>query len=188
MLRKRRLGVVILLLIAALLMVACGSSNETAASESTETDQVTEAEPGHSDGDEHAAGADHHAAEAEHSHGDEDHHDEGGDMHAHEMTHEPIAGAKEIRVVAKEWGFEPASLHLRKDEPVNIVLVNEGALEHEVELEAFEFHVHAQPGETVSAGFVPDKSGEFEFGCFVSGHYEAGMVGEVIVEEAHAGN
>jgi len=133
-----------------------------------------------------------HDETAEHHEEDEDDHSHEADVEEHEedhdhtlTTHDPIDGAETIEVVAKEWGFEPASIHLHEGEAVNIVLINEGTLEHEVELDAFGFHLHTLPGETVEGGFVPDQTGEFEFACFVPGHYDAGMVGEVVVEHAH---
>lgn len=190
MLKRRHLILLGLLVLALPLLVACGANTATK-SVTAANDNKTEAEDHHGEeaGSHHDEEDGHHEdEEAENGHWhDSDtegaHHE--GD-HAHDLTtHDPIDGAKEVRVVAKEWGFEPASLHLHEGEAVNIVLVNEGTLEHEVELEAFGFHIHAQPGETVTAGFVPNETGEFEFGCFVPGHYEAGMVGEVVVEHAH---
>lgn len=133
---------------------------------------------------------DDHAEEATSAHNDteatESHADEGDSGHGHSGAAEALDSAKEIRVVANEFAFEPASLHLHEGEAVNIVFINEGAVEHEMELEAFDFHAHAEPGETVTVGFVPDKSGSFEFGCFVPGHYDAGMSGQLVVEPAHS--
>ena len=180
MFKRRFLLLLGLLVLVTPLLAACGAATDTdsvaaANDQEEEAGEQRDEEDGHHAGEEAADG---------HDHGShvEDHESD----HAHRVTtHDPIDGAEEVRVVAKEWGFEPASIHLHEGEAVNIVLANEGVLEHEVELEAFDFHIHAQPGETVTAGFVPDETGEFEFACFVSGHYEAGMVGEVVVEHAH---
>lgn len=102
----------------------------------------------------------------------------------HNESGELLAGAREIVIVANEWTFEPTSIYLRAGEPVNIVLVNEGLIEHEVEFADIGLHLHAQPGETVMASLVPTKAGEIEFGCHLPGHYEAGMFGELHIEEA----
>ena len=169
--RKGDLMRLAFLALLAALLVACGSA-ETADGEPV--------------ADDHNEEVDHEQEEAESGHSHEADVEEHEEDHAHEMTtHDAIDGAEEIRVVAKEWGFEPASLHLHEGEAVNIVLVNEGALEHEVELDAFDFHLHAEAGETGTAGFVPDQTGDFEFACFVPGHYEAGMAGELVVEHGH---
>jgi len=105
--------------------------------------------------------------------------EEGG--HDDEISADSIEGAKSITVLATEFGFEPASIELQAGEPVNIMLVNEGVIEHELQIEEFDFHVHTQAGETAMAGLTPDVSGTFEFGCHIPGHYEAGMVGAVEV-------
>ena len=170
MITRMRTVFAMLLAVVVLLLAACAPATTT-------TNDVEAAASSHEEG------------EAEHSH-----HDEAADSHEHEEAEghehhghasEPIEGAEEIRIVAKEFAFEPASIHLHEGEAVNIVLVNEGALEHEFELEAFGFHLHTQPGQTATGGFVPDQTGTFEFGCFVPGHYDAGMAGELLVEEAH---
>ena len=182
MFTKRSLILLGLLILLLPLLAACGANSATESAAAAD-EQEAEAEDHH---DEEAG--DHHDEAGDHHDEADDHHAEGAAEEGHdhdETTHDAIDGAHEVRIVAKEWGFEPASVHLHAGEPVNIVLVNEGVLEHEVDLEAFGFHIHAQPGETVTAGFVPEETGQFEFGCFVPGHYEAGMVGEIVVEAAH---
>jgi plastocyanin len=113
-----------------------------------------------------------------------DDHDDGHGGHGEEghNSAEPIPGAAEIRVIATEFGFEPATLNLVAGESVNIVLVNEGLLPHELGIKELELHAHAEAGETVTVGFTPDETGEFEFGCYIAGHYEAGMFGEATIE------
>ena len=124
--------------------------------------------------------------EGAHGHDVESH--TGADAHSTESEQreggELLEGAREIVIVANEWAFEPASIHLRAGEPVNIVLVNEGLIEHEVEFADIGLHLHAQPGETVMAGLVPTTAGEFEFGCHLPGHYEVGIFGELHIEGA----
>lgn len=46
------------------------------------------------------------------------------------------------------------------------------------------FVVLADPGETVEVSFTapPDKTGQWEIGCFQPGHYEAGMRGTLTVQ------
>jgi heme/copper-type cytochrome/quinol oxidase subunit 2 len=127
---------------------------------------------------------DHMEEMSEHTDSSDDHDDghggHGGEGH---NSAEPIPGAAEIRVIATEFGFEPATLNLVAGEPVNIVLVNEGLLPHELGIKELELHAHAEAGETVTVGFTPDETGEFEFGCYIAGHYEAGMFGEATIEE-----
>lgn len=170
MVTRIRTVIILLLALTALLLAACAPGTAT----NSEGDDI--AVDGHA---EEAVDA-HDGADETDGHGDADHGD------AHDEAGEVLDGAKEIRIVANEWGFEPETLHLHEGEAVNIVLVNEGVVEHEVEFEAFDFHLHAEAGETVAAGFVPEHTGDFEFGCFVPGHYEAGMVGTLKVEPSHS--
>lgn len=170
MLHKRYLTLIVSLLIAILIVAGCSPGSEA-------DEPASVAETSHEEVADHDD--DHGHAQEDDGHG----HDE-EEGHEHGLS-ESIHDAKEIRVVAKEWGFEPATIHLHEGEAVNIVLVNEGVVEHELQAEGFDFHVHAQPGETVVGGFVPDSTGTFEFGCLIPGHYEAGMVGEIEVSKAH---
>lgn len=41
---------------------------------------------------------------------------------------------------------------------------------------------HVQPGSTGELVWKFTKPGEFQFACLVPGHYEAGMVGKVVVK------
>ena len=108
-----------------------------------------------------------------------------GSDHEHEMSADSFEDASTITIVATEFGFEPSSIELHAGEPVNIMLVNEGLIEHELQIKEFDFHVHTQAGETAMAGFIPDVSGTYEFACLLPGHYEAGMVGAVEVVGEH---
>lgn len=90
-------------------------------------------------------------------------------------------GTRTITITATEFGFEPASIELNAGELVNIELVNKGVIEHEFQIEAFDFILSTMAGESAVAEFTPDKPGTFEFACHLPGHYEAGMVGEVEV-------
>lgn len=53
---------------------------------------------------------------------------------------------------------------------------------HEIEEEGW--HVELEPGGQVTLRFTipPEKVGEWEIACFISGHYESGMHGTLIVE------
>lgn len=104
----------------------------------------------------------------------------GGDVHE-TISQPPIEGAPEIRIVADEFGFTPDTLNLTSGEAVNIVLVNEGALPHDIDIEALGFHGHANAGETITVGLQPTQTGEFEFICTIAGHYEAGMFGQATI-------
>jgi uncharacterized cupredoxin-like copper-binding protein len=186
----RKLYLFVLLAIVALILAACGPAGAT---NGAETDDTEVAESAPNTENEHQAEDDHadddHADDdhADDDHADDDHQeDTAGHNDDHDLTtHEPIAGAEEMRIVAKEFEFTPPTIRLHEGEPVNIVFVNEGTLDHEFDLEVFDFHIHALPGETITAGFIPDQSGEFAFACHVPGHFEAGMKGEITIEDTN---
>ena len=189
----------IILLFGTLLLVACGSSSPSEAITAVEAVQAEEEMAMDAGADDHAEEldtqvevddhpeeTDDHAEDEDDHAEDEDEHAEEADDHGDEDEHaadsSPIEGAREIRVVGTEFAFEPNVITLHKGEPVNIVLVNEGSLPHELQIEAFGFHAHAEAGETVTVGFVPDETAELEFSCLIAGHYENGMFGNLTVE------
>ena len=98
--------------------------------------------------------------------------------------------------------FGPDRIEIRRNEQVRFVLKNDGALEHEFMLATAK--ENAAHGEMMAK--MPDmqheepngkrletkgkseilwrftKRGEFEFACLIPGHYQAGMVGKVVVK------
>ena len=98
--------------------------------------------------------------------------------------------------------FDPASLTVRKGETVRFVVANHGAVLHEMVLgtrEALKEHAammqkhpgmehdepsiaHVKPGGTGEIVWQFTQAGEFQFACLVPGHFEAGMIGKVVVK------
>lgn len=93
----------------------------------------------------------------------------------------PISGAKQISVQAGEFVFDPSRIEVRADEPVNIRLVNRGALFHDFTVEGLAFRLSAVPGEQATAGLEAADPGSYRFLCTVPGHADAGMVGTLVV-------
>jgi uncharacterized cupredoxin-like copper-binding protein len=97
--------------------------------------------------------------------------------------------------------FTPAEVAVRKGEVVRFVVNNSGKLPHEFVLGTLaELKEHAQmmqkhpgmghdaahmaqvaPGDSRSVTWQFTQSGEFYYGCLVPGHFEAGMLGKVVV-------
>lgn len=97
--------------------------------------------------------------------------------------------------------FTPAVLTIRKGETVRFVVRNDGRTLHELVLgterelaehaelmrrfpnmQHDEPHmVHVPPGGTEDLVWTFNRPGEFKFACLVAGHFEAGMVGRVVV-------
>jgi uncharacterized cupredoxin-like copper-binding protein len=98
--------------------------------------------------------------------------------------------------------FTPDALMVRRGETVRLKVVNSGRVLHELVLgtpadikkhwEAMQKHpgmAHGEPNMThVPAGSQGEmvwqftQPGQFQFACLLPGHFEAGMVGTVVVE------
>jgi len=120
------------------------------------------------------------------------------------------AGGRTITIEMSDFAFSPSAIDLTPGERVTLTFRNVGAIEHEfmagsepmmgtgygqdwlarAKLDAGKSHDTGHAGEGVrvmarkSAELrlvVPAEKGEFEFGCFVAGHYEAGMKGKLVV-------
>ncbi len=81
-----------------------------------------------------------------------------------------------------EFRFSLDTYEVPANATVGVVFTNQGRAEHEFAIEAADFHVHADPGETVRASFVaPAQPGEYTVGCYLPGHFEEGMRGTLTV-------
>jgi uncharacterized cupredoxin-like copper-binding protein len=107
-----------------------------------------------------------------------------------------------MREVDGKMRFFPDRLEVRRGEQVKFVLSNTGLLDHEFVLATKdENEKHAEemkknpemehddpnakrlaPKKTSEILWKFTKTGEFEFGCLIPGHREAGMIGTVIVK------
>lgn len=139
------------------------------------------------------------------------HHGTSAKAHAHGPAMETAFGrpgepGKVSRTVTVEMSdnmrFAPSTLTVRRGETVRLQVVNKGKMLHELVLgtpeeikkhwEAMKRHpnmahdepsmVHVQPGKRGEIVWQFTKPGEFQFACLLPGHYEAGMVGKVVVQ------
>ena len=98
--------------------------------------------------------------------------------------------------------FTPAVLTIKRGQTVRFIVHNDGKTLHEMvlgteqelakhaelmrkfpDMEHNEPHmVHVKPGRTEEMVWTFNQPGEFRFACLVPGHYEAGMIGKVIVK------
>lgn len=115
---------------------------------------------------------------------------------------DPRPGLRTIRVSMNDrMRFTPDVISVKEGETVRIVVRNDGQLMHELVLGNRETHeehaalmvkfpnmehdepymVHVAPGKTGEIVWKFNRAGEFAFACLVAGHYQAGMVGKVVV-------
>ena len=98
--------------------------------------------------------------------------------------------------------FTPADLTVKRGETVKFVVANSGKVLHEMVLgttEELKAHAelmkkfpdmehadanmaHVKPGAKGEIVWQFTKAGEYQFACLIPGHYEAGMVGKVVVK------
>ncbi|MEX0825746.1 MAG: cupredoxin domain-containing protein [Acidimicrobiia bacterium] len=106
----------------------------------------------------------------------------GSDSGAGTTTSQPdstTSAGIEITVTATEFKFEPDPLMVPADTEVTITLVNNGVVEHDITIDELDFHMLANPGETVSET-ITIPAGIYMVYCAVPGHHEAGMMVELI--------
>jgi len=102
--------------------------------------------------------------------------------------------------------FTPAEVTVKRGESIRFVVRNSGQVMHEMVLgtmkdlkdhaEMMKKHAamghamehdepsmaHVQPGKTGEIGWQFTRAGAFYYGCLVPGHFDAGMIGKVIVK------
>ncbi len=116
---------------------------------------------------------------------------------------DPGQAGKTITVdMSDRMRFSPSEIRVSRGDTVRFVVRNEGRVLHEMvlgtrkdleehaqlmrkfpEMEHEEPHmVHVAPGNAGEIGWQFTRPGEFYYGCLIPGHFEAGMVGKVIVQ------
>lgn len=107
----------------------------------------------------------------------------GGDESPGRTVTAPADGA--VRVVAKEYSFDPAGIVVRGPGTLRLTLVNEGSLAHNLKLFQDGEELGGTPsfpgGESRSASLRVDH-GSYELICTVGDHAELGMTGTLRVD------
>jgi uncharacterized cupredoxin-like copper-binding protein len=115
---------------------------------------------------------------------------------------DPKKATRTIRVDMNDgMRFEPAQLTIKRGEVVRFEVKNSGKIMHEMVLGTMQelkehselmrkhpgmehdepYMAHVAPGRTERIVWQFTKSGEFYYGCLVPGHFEAGMMGKIVV-------
>jgi plastocyanin len=107
----------------------------------------------------------------------------GGDDQPGRTVTAPAEGA--VRVVAKEYSFDPSTIVMRGPGTLRLTLENEGSLAHNLKLMRDGQEIGGTPsfpgGESRSAR-VRVERGSYEYVCTVGDHAELGMKGTLKVE------
>ena len=107
----------------------------------------------------------------------------GGDDQPGRTVTAPAEGA--VRVVAKEYSFDPSTIVMRGPGTLRLTLENEGSLAHNLKLMRDGQEIGGTPsfpgGESRSAR-VRVERGSYEYVCTVGDHAELGMKGTLKVD------
>lgn len=116
---------------------------------------------------------------------------------------DPRKAKRTIRVdMGDDMRFSPAALEVRQNATVRFVVKNSGRQMHEMVLGTMQelkehaelmrkhggmehddaWMVHVAPGKTGEFGWQFTKPGTYYYGCLIPGHFEAGMLGKVVVK------
>ncbi|WP_181833067.1 cupredoxin domain-containing protein [Bacillus taeanensis] len=106
--------------------------------------------------------------------------------HDHDSMKQSNINTETIKVTAEDFRYTPASIKVPKGKEVKILLLNNGKVDHDFEIEILRksgkaVHLHALPGKESSKTFVFEEAGTYHFVCTIPGHKEAGMHGTLIV-------
>lgn len=99
----------------------------------------------------------------------------------------PAAGAPEVRVVGREFSFEPREMRLRTDETVNVVFDNRGHMFHTLTVGELGLELRVNGGDRIAGALRAERPGRYAFICTVPGHAEAGMRGTITVGPTPSG-
>ena len=98
--------------------------------------------------------------------------------------------AIDVKIVATDLKFTPATLQAKVGQAVKVTLDNRGVIEHDLTFPAIpsdkpagSLKTVAKPGQTTTLEFTPTKSGAYEYVCTIPGHKEAGMKGTMTVSQ-----
>jgi uncharacterized cupredoxin-like copper-binding protein len=118
---------------------------------------------------------------------------------------ERSAAKRTIEVgMSDDMRFTPGRVAVRQGETVRFVIRNRGRLLHEFvigttrELEEHAalmakfpdmqhdepYMAHVPPGTSGEIVWTFNRAGDFQFACLIAGHYQAGMVGQIVVTPA----
>ena len=123
--------------------------------------------------------------------------------HAFGRQGDPNKVARTVKVdMADTMRYSPSEIAVKRGETIRFDVKNTGKVTHEIvfgtlrELKAHAelmrkhpgmehdepYMAHVAPGKTERLVWQFTKPGEFYYGCLVPGHFEAGMMGKVVVK------
>ncbi|USK61863.1 cupredoxin domain-containing protein [Peribacillus asahii] len=108
------------------------------------------------------------------------------------MPKESMSSFFTLEIKAIDFSYKPRNITINRGKEYEITLKNDGKAEHDINIVSTEdfnennvdnlhknynFHLHVQAGQSATAKISSLPRGSYIFYCTVSGHKEAGMVG-----------
>jgi uncharacterized cupredoxin-like copper-binding protein len=115
---------------------------------------------------------------------------------------DPKNAARTVKIdMADTMRYSPSEISIKRGETVRFEATNNGKVMHEIVLGTMRelkehadlmkkhpgmehdepYMAHVAPGKTERLVWQFTKPGEFFYGCLIPGHFEAGMVGRIVV-------
>lgn len=89
----------------------------------------------------------------------------------------------QVTLVAEDIMWSMNDIDAKVNQPIELTLRNDGALDHDFVIEELGIDVLLHPGDVQIVPFTVDHPGSVKYICSIPGHEEAGMVGEIVVTE-----
>jgi uncharacterized cupredoxin-like copper-binding protein len=90
---------------------------------------------------------------------------------------------KEVTLIGTDIAWNLDTIEAQAGQTLEITVRNEGVLDHDFVIEAFDVDILLSPGAEQTVTIVPDQAMVIDYICSIPGHEEAGMVGQIIVTE-----
>lgn len=90
---------------------------------------------------------------------------------------------KKVTLEAKDIMWNLETIEAKVNQPIEITVRNEGALDHDFVIEELGIDILLSPGDIQVVEFTVDHAGTIAYICNIPGHEEAGMVGQIIITE-----
>lgn len=97
-----------------------------------------------------------------------------------EAAGDTTAAAEAIDVEMHDIYFVPTEISIAAETPTELNFVNDGAAVHDFTIDALDFKVTLNPGESATQS-IAAPAGEYEYYCSIPGHKDAGMFGTLTV-------
>lgn len=88
-----------------------------------------------------------------------------------------------VTLVAEDIMWDTTTINAKVNQPIEITVRNDGALDHDFVIADLGVDVLLSPGDIEVVKITIDHAGTITYICNIPGHEEAGMVGQIVVTQ-----